>query len=248
MIIDVITIFPEMIHAALPFGIVRRALERGLLEVRVHNLRDWGRGSQRQVDDRPFGGGGGMVLMPGPVFRAVEAVEPQANPSRARRILLSPKGRPCDQGMLRGLAGEKRLLLICGRYEGVDERVRGHLVDEDISLGDYVLSGGELPALVLIEGVARLLPGALGDSLGAAKDSFSSGHLDWPCFTRPAIFRQLPVPEVLLSGDHERIEKWRHSKSLELTAQHRPDLLQKCGKELESAENEPRLTHGRIDR
>ena len=245
MIIDVVTIFPEMVESALPYGIVRRALEAGRLEVRVHDLREWGDGPHRQVDDAPFGGGGGMVLMPGPVFSAVEAVENLKPAARTRRILLSPRGIRCGQDDLARLAAEPRLLLICGRYEGVDERVREHLADEELSIGDYVLSGGELPALVVIEGVARLQPGALGDPQGADRDSFASGMLDWPHYTRPATFRGLATPEVLLSGDHGKIAKWRQEKSLELTRRRRPDLLQKSGSGLESAQNKPRLTHGR---
>jgi tRNA (guanine37-N1)-methyltransferase len=248
MIIDVVTIFPEMVQGALPFGIVRRALEAGRLQVRVHDLRDWGIGPHRQVDDAPFGGGGGMVLMPEPVFAAVEAVESLEPAARTCRVLLSPQGTRCGQADLARLAREPRLLLICGRYEGVDERVRDHLADEELSIGDYVLSGGELPALVIIEGVARLRPGALGDPQGADRDSFASGLLDWPHYTRPATFRGLSAPEVLLSGDHGKIDNWRQEKSLELTRRRRPDLLQKSSSGLESAKNKPRLTHGRTGR
>lgn len=246
--VDVITIFPDMVREALPYGILRRALDAELLDVEVHDLREWGRGAHRQVDDAPFGGGGGMVLSPGPVFEAVEAVESGAHPGRRHRVLLSPQGRRCCQEDLARLAGMKRLLFICGRYEGVDERVREHLVDEEISIGDYVLSGGELPALVLIEGMARLIPGALGDPDGAQNDSFAEGALDWPAWTRPATFRGLSAPEVLLSGDHRKIDKWRKEKSLELTMARRPDLLQKSGEELESGEKKPRLTQGRTTR
>ncbi|MFQ5669809.1 MAG: tRNA (guanosine(37)-N1)-methyltransferase TrmD [Acidobacteriota bacterium] len=246
MRIDVITIFPRMVEALLPFGIVHRAQEAGVLEVRVHDLRLWGIGPHRQVDDAPFGGGGGMVLMPSPLFAAVEAIEAADDTARGRRILLSPRGRRCDQAYLCALARQPRLLLVCGRYEGVDERVREHLVDEELSLGDYVLSGGEVPALAVIEGVARLLPGALGHPAAVEQDSFAAGGLDWPSWTRPATFRGLPVPEVLLSGHHERIAKWRRNKSLELTSQRRPDLLQKSGNRLESAGNGIKLTQGRI--
>ena len=245
MIVDVISIFPEMVRAALPFGIVRRSLEHGRLSVRVHDLRDWGVGRQRQVDDTPFGGGGGMVLRPEPLFAAVEAVETMHPASRCRRLLLSPQGPRCEQTDLRRLAGEERLLLLCGRYEGVDDRVRTDLVDEELSIGDYVLSGGELPALVLIEGVCRLLPGALGHPDGAAQDSFSDGLLDWPAWTRPATFRGLMVPDVLQSGHHAAIDKWRRDKKLELTRARRPDLLQKSGNGLETDGIEPKLTIGR---
>ncbi len=248
MIIDVVTIFPDLVRGALPYGIIRRAVESGRLEVRVHDLRRWGIGPHRQVDDAPFGGGGGMVLMPGPLYEAVEAIEAEAPAGRSHRVLLSPQGEPCTQQTLARLAGEERLLLLCGRYEGVDERVREGLADAEVSIGDYVLSGGELPALVLVEGVARLLPGALGDPEGAARDSFASGLLDWPHWTRPATFRGQGVPEVLLSGDHAAIAKWRQEKSLERTRRLRPDLLQKSGAKLESADSEPRLTHGRTRR
>jgi tRNA (guanine37-N1)-methyltransferase len=248
VIVDVITIFPDLVRGALPFGIVRRSLDAGRLQVRVHDLREWGAGAHRQVDDAPFGGGGGMVLMPGPLFEAVEAVERQPPPARTHRILLSPRGHRCEQADLARLAQEPRLLLICGRYEGVDERVREHLVDEDMSIGDYVLSGGEIPALVLIEGVTRLLPGAIGDPAGAARDSFTSGCLDWPQYTRPATFRGLSAPAVLLSGDHREIANWRQMKSLEITERYRPDLLQKSGEGLAPRQNEPRLTHGRTRR
>ncbi len=246
--IDVVTIFPDLVRAALPFGILRRALERELVQVAAHDLRNWGVGAHRQVDDTPFGGGGGMVLMPGPLFEAVEAIEAGPPEGRRHRVLLSPRGRRCTQADFLRLAEHEQLLLICGRYEGVDERVREHLVDEEVSIGDYVLSGGELPALVLIEGMARLLPGALGDPQGAARDSFSGEGLDWPDWTRPATFRGLNAPEVLLSGDHERIAKWRKEKSLEMTLARRPDLLQKSGEGLESGEKKPRLTHGRTAR
>ena len=229
MNIDVISIFPEMIRAALPFGIVRRGLEAGRLSVRVHDLRDWGVGRHRQVDDTPFGGGGGMVLRPEPIFAAVEAVEALRPAGRCRRVLLSPQGRRCEQEDLGRLSRLDRLLLLCGRYEGIDDRVRTHLMDEELSIGDYVLSGGELPALVLIEGICRLLPGALGDAGGAAHDSFADGMLDWPAWTRPATFRGLTVPEVLQSGHHAEIAKWRRERKLEMTRKRRPDLLQKSG-------------------
>jgi len=246
--VDVVSIFPDMVRHALPYGILRRGLEAGLLTVSVHDLRDWGLGPSRQVDDTPFGGGGGMVLMPEPIFAAVEAIENGATPGRRHRVMLSPSGRRCRQADLARLAEMEQLLLICGRYEGVDERVREHLVDEEISIGDYVLSGGELPALVLIEGLARLLPGALGDPDGARNDSFTGDRLDWPTWTRPATFRGLPAPEVLLSGDHGRVAKWREQKSLELTRERRPDLLQKSGEELATAQKKPKLTHGRAGR
>ncbi|MFQ5719846.1 MAG: tRNA (guanosine(37)-N1)-methyltransferase TrmD [Acidobacteriota bacterium] len=245
MNIDVVSLFPEMVRAALPFGIVRRSLAAGRLTVHVHDLRAHGVGRHRQVDDAPFGGGGGMVLRPEPIFAAVEAIESAVPRRRRHRLLLTPRGHRCEQADLRRLARTDDLLIVCGRYEGVDERVRLHLADEDLSIGDYVLSGGELPALVLIEGICRLLPGALGDPEGAERESFEGDSLDWPAWTRPATFRGLSVPEVLQSGHHAQIQKWRQDKQLELTREARPDLLQKGGKGLETKEFEPRLTNGR---
>jgi tRNA (guanine37-N1)-methyltransferase len=222
---DIITAFPGMFEGPLGHSIVRRAQERGLLTLRIHDLRDHATDRHRKVDDVPYGGGGGMVLLPAPIFAAVDAIrERHASPS-SRTILLCPQGTPYDQEEAKRLARYDRLILICGRYEGVDERVREHLADEAISIGDYVLTGGEIPAMVLVDSLTRLLPGALGDGEAARNDSFYSGQLDHPHYTRPAEFRGWKVPEVLLSGDHGKIALWRRTRAQESTARNRPDLL-----------------------
>ncbi|HKQ97267.1 MAG TPA: tRNA (guanosine(37)-N1)-methyltransferase TrmD [Candidatus Polarisedimenticolia bacterium] len=225
MQIDVVTAFPGLVEGPLGFSIVRRAREAGLVEVRVHDLRDYTDDRHKKVDDTPYGGGGGMVLMPGPLFAAVEAIRGTTAAAGTRTILFCPQGRRYDQETAHRLSGYGRLILLCGRYEGVDERVREHLADESISIGDYVLTGGEIPALVLIDSITRLLPGALGDAEAARHDTFSEGMFDFPQYTRPADFRGHKVPEVLLSGDHARIEAWRRERALEKTARERPDLL-----------------------
>ncbi len=227
---DIITAFPGMFDGPLSHSIVRRARERGLVTVRLHDLRDHATGPHRKVDDVPYGGGGGMVLMPGPLFSAVEAIRRHHPSARSRTILLCPQGRPYDQEEAKRLAGCERLILICGRYEGVDERVREHLADEEISIGDYVLTGGEIPAMVLVDSLTRLLPGALGDEEAPRNDSFYNGRLDHPHYTRPPDFRGLKVPEVLRSGDHGKIAAWRDARALEATARKRPDLLTHAGR------------------
>lgn len=218
---DVLTIFPGFFEGPLGESTLRIAREKGLLEVRLHDLREWGEGKRRNVDDRPYGGGPGMLMTPGPIFDAVEAVR---GDSGGRLILLTPQGRRLDQGLLEDLSGEERLIVICGRYEGVDERVRAGLEPEEISIGDYVLSGGEVPSLVLIEGIARLIPGVLGDDRSAESESFRDGVLDFPQYTRPPEFRGMRVPEVLLSGDHGKIEEWRRREAMRRTLAVRPDL------------------------
>jgi len=222
---DVVTAFPGIIEGPLSFSILRRARDAGIVEVRVHDLRDHATDRHHKVDDTPYGGGGGMVLMPGPLFAAVEAIGAAHPVARSRTVLFCPQGTPYSQDVARRLAGWDRLILLCGRYEGVDERVREHLADESISIGDYVLTGGEIPALVLIDSITRLLPGALGDEEAARNDSFADGTFDFPHYTRPAEFRGHKVPDVLLSGDHARIAAWRREKALERTARQRPDLL-----------------------
>ena len=223
--VDVITIFPEVFEPYVSVGMVGIARQNGALDVRLHDLRDYTTDKHRSVDDRPYGGGPGMVMMPGPIFAAVEAIEPQAEP-RPRRILLSPQGRVFDQAYAAELAREPRLLLVCGRYEGYDERVRLGLDAEELSIGDYVLAGGELAALVVIDAVARLLPGVLGHEDSARLDSFAAdGMLDYPQYTRPAEFRGMRVPDVLLSGNHQAVAAWRREQSLERTRQRRPDIL-----------------------
>src|SRR3989442_1147516 len=228
MKIDVLTLFPEMFAGPLDVSIVQRARNAGLLDLAIHNLRDWTHDRHKTVDDKPFGGGPGMVLKPEPLF---EAVENLAN-DRTRVILMTPVGRPFDQAMARELAQCDHLLFICGSYEGVDERVRETLVDQEISIGDYVVTNGGLPAMVVIDAVTRLLPGALGDDESAHDESFSQGLLEYPHYTRPAEFRGMKVPEILLSGHHAEIEKWRAEQSRLRTAQRRPDLLPEAQKQI----------------
>jgi tRNA (guanine37-N1)-methyltransferase len=229
VIFHVLTIFPEFFAGPFAHGVVNRAKEAGILDIRIHNLRDWTFDRHKSVDDRPFGGGEGMVMKPEPLFLAVESIWPERT-LRQKAILLSAQGRMFDQARANGLAREAELLLICGRYEGVDERVAEHLADDEISIGNYVLSGGELAAAVVIDTVARLLPGVLGNETSAAFDSFQeSGHgeglLDCPHWTRPADFRGWKAPEVLLNGNHEEIRKFRKRLALEKTARLRPDLV-----------------------
>jgi tRNA (guanine37-N1)-methyltransferase len=223
---SVFTLFPEVIEPYLQTSILQRAIQRGLVAVDTYNIRDWAPDRHHVTDEEPYGGGGGMVMKPGPVFAAVESV--LGAPPDAPVILLTPQGRRFDQAIAQELAGERRLALICGRYEGVDERVRQHLVTGELSIGDYVLTGGELPALTVIDAVTRLLPGSLGDPEGAQDDSYASGLLEYPHYTRPAEFRGWRVPEVLLSGDHARIARWRREQALLRTWQRRPDLLERA--------------------
>ena len=225
----VLTIFPEFFAGPFEHGVVGRARQSGAIDIRVHNLRDWTFDRHKTVDDRPFGGGEGMVLKPEPAFLAVESIWPERRPEQ-RVVLLSAQGRLFDQAAARRLAGYAEVLLICGRYEGVDERVAEHLADEEISIGDYVLSGGELAAAVVVDAVARLLPGVLGNEASAVEESFSGREdggllLDCPQYTRPAEFRGWKAPEVLLSGHHEAVRRWRRQAALEKTRRLRPDLL-----------------------
>ncbi|MCX8155138.1 MAG: tRNA (guanosine(37)-N1)-methyltransferase TrmD [Verrucomicrobiae bacterium] len=221
MKIDVLTLFPGMFAGPLDESIIRRARDKGLLELRIINLRDYTHDRHQTVDDRPFGGGPGMLMKPEPIFEAVEAL---ATPE-TRVILMTPAGRLFRQAIARELAREKHLLLVCGSYEGFDERVHEHLADDELSIGDYVLTNGALPAMVVIDAVTRLLPGALGDDQSAVEESFSHGLLECPHYTRPAEFRGWKVPEVLLSGNHAEIARWRAAQALERTRQRRPDLL-----------------------
>ncbi len=226
MIFDILTIFPEFFQGPLQHGVVARAVESGLIGIHIHDLRTWTYDRHRTVDDRPFGGGEGMLLKPQPLFEAVEAIWPERS-KRDRTVLMSAQGPVFDQASARRLGEYERVLLICGRYEGVDERVAENLADEEVSIGDFVLSGGELAAAVVVDCVARLLPGVLGNTNSAVHESFSEeGMLDCPQYTRPADFRGWKVPEVLLSGNHEAIRKWRLQAALEKTAKNRPDLLQ----------------------
>ncbi|KYH32075.1 tRNA (guanosine(37)-N1)-methyltransferase TrmD [Neomoorella mulderi] len=227
MRVDVLTIFPEMFTGFLNTSIIKRAREQGHLTVNLVDIRDYARNKHRSVDDYPFGGGPGMVMQAEPIFLAVEALLPGAGAVRPPIILLSPQGEVFNQALASELARQERLILICGHYEGVDERVRQFLVNREVSIGDYVLTGGELPAMVIIDAVTRLLPGVLGDPAGATEDSFAMGLLEYPQYTRPRSFRGLEVPEVLLSGNHEQIRLWRRQQALERTWRRRPDLLAK---------------------
>lgn len=221
---DVLTIFPRIFERPLDETILRRALDSGLIEVAVHDLRAWATDRHRTVDDYPFGGGAGMVMKPEPLFAAVEAIQPLAEP-RATVVLMSPQGRRLDHALVRELASMERLLLVCGRYEGVDERFREHVVDIEVSVGDFVVSGGELPALLVIDAVARRVPGVLGGAASLDEESFEGGLLEYPQYTRPAEFRGWAVPGVLLSGHHAEIEGWRRAQRIARTADRRPDLL-----------------------
>lgn len=221
---DVLTLFPEMFGGFLQSSIIHKAREKGLITTNVVNFRDYATDRHRTVDDVPYGGGGGMVLKPEPLFRAVDDLT-QGLP-RPPILLMSPQGETFTQKKAEQLARNSQLIILCGHYEGFDERIREHLVTEEISIGDYVLTGGELPAMVLIDSISRLVPGVLGNKMSAVTDSFSTGLLEHPHYTRPAEFRGLKVPEILLSGHHARIEKWRREQSLLRTWQRRPDLLQ----------------------
>lgn len=221
---DIITIFPDLFRDFLNFGILRRALKKGIIEVNIHNLRDYSTDKHRKVDDKPYGEETGMILMPEPVFNAVEGIK-AGNSSLT--ILLSPQGTLFNQEIAVRLSKFSQIILICGRYEGVDERIKEHLIEEEISIGDYILSGGEIPAMVVIEAVSRLIPGVVGKEESIRKDSFLSGILDYPRYTKPRNFRGFLVPEILLSGDHEKIKKWQKDKAIENTLKKRPELLER---------------------
>jgi len=228
---EVFTLFPQVFEPYLETSILHRARENQIIDVHLHNIRDWSKDKHKMTDDLPYGGGGGMVMKPEPIFSSVEGI--LGTKPDCPIILLSPQGRPFNQKLAIELASpnqgdsvrERRIAFICGRYEGVDERVRQHLVTDEISIGDYVITGGELAALVIIDAVTRLLPGVLGDPCGAFDDSYASGLLEYPHYTRPAVFRDWSVPEVLLSGDHARIDRWRREQSIKRTLLRRPDML-----------------------
>jgi tRNA (guanine37-N1)-methyltransferase len=223
---QILTIFPDFFAGPFQHGVVAKAAEAGLIQIQIHDLRNWTHDRHRSVDDRPFGGGEGMLLKPAPIFEAVESIWPERTPGK-RLVLLSAQGQRFDQEAARRLSQYKELFLICGRYEGVDERVAEHLADEELSIGDFVLSGGELAAALVVDCVSRLLPGVLGNEDSALQESFSHKDLlDCPQYTRPADFRGWKVPEVLLSGNHEEIRRWRRQVAQEKTARNRPDLLQ----------------------
>ncbi len=227
MRVDVLSLFPRMVEEAFREGVVGRAMRGGLLQLRVWNLRDFAEGKYRQTDDAPFGGGAGMVMKPEPILRAARAVRKDGE-GEPLKVLLTPQGRLFDQETAMRLSRIPRLLLICGRYEGVDERVSALCADEEISVGDYVLSGGEIPAMLVLDAVGRLIPGVLGNDDSAAQDSFAGGLLDHPHYTRPAEFEGMRVPEVLLSGDHEAIRLWRRRESLRRTRERRGDLWERA--------------------
>jgi tRNA (guanine37-N1)-methyltransferase len=222
---DVVTIFPELVEAGLNAGVIGRGRERGLLDIVVHNLRDFTTDRHRVVDDVPFGGGPGMVLKPEPLFRAVAAIAERRGPPNAV-LLMSPAGKRLTQADAQRLAGLAHIVVLCGRYEGVDERVRQSVATEEISIGDYVVSGGEIPALVVIDAVSRLVPGVVGDEQSVEADSFTRGLLDHPHYTRPADFRGQRVPDVLVSGNHGEIRRWRRREALRRTVERRPELLE----------------------
>jgi tRNA (guanine37-N1)-methyltransferase len=226
MRIDILTLFPQVFESPLSYSILKRAQDNGLIEIVLTDIRDFAIDHYRKVDDKPYGGGPGMVMMPGPVFDCFKHVR-SLSPDNGRVILLSPQGQKFNQAKAVELSGEKRLILIAGKYEGFDERIRTGLGAEQISVGDYVLNGGELAALVVIDALVRLLPGALGDEDSAKNDSFSNGLLEYPHYTRPEVFRGMKVPEILLSGDHAKIADWRKQQALERTKKFRPDLLER---------------------
>jgi len=226
--IDILTLFPEICRAPLSESIMKRAQENKIVDLRIHNLRDWTKDKHRIVDDAPFGGGQGMVMKPEPIFAAVEELRAQVD-EKSKIILMSPAGRRFDQPMAERFSREPHLILICGHYEGVDHRVIEHLVDLEISIGDYVLTNGAIAAVVLVDAIVRLLPGALGHEQSAADDSFSAGLLEAPQYTRPAEFRDWQVPDVLVSGNHAEIAAWRKKEALRRTRENRPDLLGRIG-------------------
>ena len=236
MRIVIVTIFPGMFDSPFAYGMVKRAQQKGLVEIEVVDLRDFTEDKHRKVDDEPYGGGQGMVLKPEPIFKAVEAVRRSTEPRKSAVVLLSPQGKRLDQKEVVRLSGKEELILICGRYEGVDERVREGLITDEISIGDYVISGGEVAAMVLVEAVVRLIPGVVGDEQSVREESFITGLLDYPSYTRPPSFRGMDVPSVLLSGNHEEIRRWRRRKALEKTLSKRPDLIDKARLDEESKE------------
>lgn len=234
MIIEILTLFPEMFSSPLKHSIIGKALKKGLLTVKWRNIRDYTKDKHHQVDDRPFGGGGGMLMKPEPLAAAIDSL--RTDYPEVRIVLLTPQGELFNQQIARRLSSYECLTLVCGRYEGVDERIRKYWVDEELSIGDYVLSGGELAALVIIDAVARLIPGVLGDDMACEEDSFATGLLEYPQYTRPRDFRGHRVPEVLLSGNHQVIQQWRREQSLKRTRERRPELLEKISLSCEEKE------------
>jgi len=247
MRIDILTLFPQMFEAPFSFGIFQRAIENGLVEIKVHNIRDFTHDKHHTVDDYPYGGGAGMVMQPGPIFEAVEGIKKSVTEDERNFpvILLTPQGRPFSQQIALELSLRRHLVIICGHYEGVDERVREHLATDEISIGDYVLTGGEVPALVVVDAVLRLLPGVLGSEESPLDDSHAGGLLEYPQYTRPADFRGWTVPEVLLSGNHAQIARWRREQVIRRTLERRPDLLDKANLGPEDKKLVERLTASR---
>jgi tRNA (guanine37-N1)-methyltransferase len=249
---EVFTLLPEVFPSYLETSILKRARERNLIDVRVHNIRDYTHDKHHMTDDTPYGGGGGMVMKPDPVFEAIETVlgihsppSPPAPESNIPIILLTPQGRVFNQTIAKELSAHPHIALVCGRYEGIDERIREHLVTDEISIGDYVLTGGEIPALILIDAISRLLPNVLGDPTGAEDDSHAMGLLEYPHYTRPPEFRGWKAPEVLLSGDHAKIDKWRREQALERTFRKRPDMLEKADLNKEDLKFIEKLKNGK---
>ena len=228
MRIDILTLFPNMFSGPFDESIIKRAIDNNIVSIIIHNLRDWGLGKHKIVDDYPFGGGAGMVMKTEPIFEAIEAIKSQDNDSSAPVILLTPQGRVFSQKIAAELAQLEHFILICGHYEGIDERVREHLATDEISIGDYVLTGGELAAMVIVDAVVRQLPGVLGSEESAAEDSHTTGLLEYPQYTRPPVYRGWEVPQVLLSGNHAQIAKWRREQSILRTFIRRPDLFDKA--------------------
>jgi len=222
---DVLTIFPEIFHSYLRYGVLGKAIEKGIIKVSMVNIRDFASGKHKNTDDRPYGGGEGMVMKPEPIYNALKSIDREQN---SLVVLLSPQGERFDQEMAWELSKYDQLILICGRYEGIDERVRILCAEKEISIGDYVLTGGELAALVVIDAVSRLIPGVLGSEFSNLEESFSDGLLEYPQYTRPRVFKGLEVPEILLSGNHEQIRKWRRREAIKRTFERRPDLLKKA--------------------
>jgi tRNA (guanine37-N1)-methyltransferase len=240
MTIDIITIFPQMVEAALSEGVVGRAREAGVVDVRARDLRDYTEDRHRTVDDEAYGGGPGMVMKPEPIFAAIEAIAQERGAASAV-VLMTPQGRKFSHAEAERLSKLDRLVVICGRYEGVDERVAETLVTDELSIGDYVLTGGELPALVVVDAVVRLVPGVVGDAESVATESFVGGLLDYPHYTRPAVFRDLAVPDVLLSGHHGEIERWRRRERVKRTAARRPDLIDRAALDADERREVERL-------
>lgn len=243
MRIDVLTLFPQLFEAPFGYGVFKRAAENGLVDLRVHDIRDYTHDRHHTADDYPYGGGAGMVMKPEPIFEAAEEINKNAPETRV--ILMTPRGRLFSQPLAQELAGEERLTVICGHYEGVDERVSEHLVTDEISIGDYVLTGGEIPAMVIIDAVLRLLPGVLGSEESPLDDSHVNGLLEYPQYTRPAEFRGWEVPEVLLSGNHGKIARWRREQILRRTLESRPELLEKAELDCDDREVVSRLVSGK---